>query len=168
MPIAVRCIIPTVWCARSAPARRSRQSSFLLNLGSDFPVRTPSLGRAVRPHPAGCLAAASAASGRRAAAQARTTTSTSSPTSRALREGMRAVTWKRRPLAGTMITASPVFVIYCLRTNCRLIFRDEETLWRTYTILDRCRGGVPPSLKSELGLRPIFHRTQGCAPYTGI
>ena len=67
----------------------------------------------------------------------------------------RAVTWKRRPLAGTMITHPGV---YCLRTNVE--DRDEETLWRTYTSLTDVEA-VFRSLKSELGLRPIFHRTQG-------
>ena len=70
-------------------------------------------------------------------------------------EKARAVTWKRRPLAGTMITHPGV---YCLRTNVE--DRDEETLWRTYTSLTDVEA-VFRSLKSELGLRPIFHRTQG-------
>ena len=59
------------------------------------------------------------------------------------------------PLAGTMITHPGV---YCLRTNVE--DRDEETLWRTYTSLTDVEA-VFRSLKSELGLRPIFHRTQG-------
>ena len=66
----------------------------------------------------------------------------------------RAVTWKRRPLAGTMQTHPGV---YCLRTNVR--DWDEETLWRTYTTLTDVEA-VFRSLKSELGLRPIFHQTQ--------
>ena len=66
----------------------------------------------------------------------------------------RAVTWKRRPLAGTMHTHPGV---YCLRTNVR--DWDEETLWRTYTTLTDVEA-VFRSLKSELGLRPIFHQTQ--------
>ena len=72
----------------------------------------------------------------------------------------RAVTWERRPLAGTMITHPGV---YCLRTNVE--DWDEETLWRTYTSLTDVES-VFRSLKSELGLRPIFHRTQAapCAP----
>ena len=71
------------------------------------------------------------------------------------REKARAVTWERRPLAGTMITHPGV---YCLRTNVQ--DWDEETLWRTYTSLTDVEA-VFRSLKSELGLRPIFHRTQG-------
>ncbi len=70
-------------------------------------------------------------------------------------EKARAVTWERRPLAGTMITHPGV---YCLRTNVQ--DWDEETLWRTYTSLTDVEA-VFRSLKSELGLRPIFHRTQG-------
>ena len=48
--------------------------------------------------------------------------------------------------------------VYCLRTNVQ--DWDEETLWRTYTSLTDVEA-VFRSLKSELGLRPIFHRTQG-------
>ena len=66
----------------------------------------------------------------------------------------RAVTWERRPLAGTMISHPGV---YCLRTNVE--DWDEETLWRTYTALTDVEA-VFRSLKSELGLRPIFHQTQ--------
>ena len=69
-------------------------------------------------------------------------------------EKARAVTWKRRPLAGTMITHPGV---YCLRTNVE--DWDEEVLWRTYTSLTDVEA-VFRSLKSELGLRPIFHQTQ--------
>ena len=66
----------------------------------------------------------------------------------------RAVTWKRRPLEGTMVTHPGV---YCLRTN--LADWDRETLWRTYTMLTDVEA-VFRSLKSELGLRPVFHQTQ--------
>jgi len=69
-------------------------------------------------------------------------------------EKARAVTWQRRPRAGTMVSHPGV---YCLRTN--LADWDEETLWRTYTTLTDVEA-VFRSLKSELGLRPIFHRTQ--------
>ena len=47
--------------------------------------------------------------------------------------------------------------VYCLRTNVG--GGDEETLWRTYTALTDVEATFR-SLKSELGLRPIFHRTQ--------
>ena len=54
---------------------------------------------------------------------------------------------------GTMLTHPGV---YCLRTNVR--DWDEETLWRTYSTLTDVEA-VFRSLKSELGLRPIFHQT---------
>ena len=66
----------------------------------------------------------------------------------------RAITWKRQVRAGTMITHPGV---YCLRTN--MADWDEEALWRTYTALTDVEA-VFRSLKSELGLRPIFHETQ--------
>jgi hypothetical protein len=47
--------------------------------------------------------------------------------------------------------------IYCLRSNNTTM--DEETLWKTYTTLTDLEA-VFKSLKSELGLRPIFHQTQ--------
>ena len=64
-----------------------------------------------------------------------------------------AIAWKRRPLEGTLLTHPGV---YCLRTNVR--DWDEETLWRTYSTLTDVEA-VFRSLKSELGLRPIFHQT---------
>ena len=65
-----------------------------------------------------------------------------------------AVTWKHKPLAGTMLTHPGV---YCLRSNVH--DWDPQTLWRTYTMLTDLEA-VFRSLKSELGLRPIFHKTQ--------
>jgi len=47
--------------------------------------------------------------------------------------------------------------VYCLRSNC--IDLDETTLWKTYTTLTDLEA-VFKSLKSELGLRPIFHQKQ--------
>jgi transposase len=44
--------------------------------------------------------------------------------------------------------------VYCLRTNQDQW--DEATLWRTYTMLTDLEA-VFRCLKSELGLRPIFH-----------
>ena len=44
--------------------------------------------------------------------------------------------------------------VYCLRSN--ETEWDGNTLWRTYTIADGSRSGFR-CLKSELGLRPIFH-----------
>lgn len=45
--------------------------------------------------------------------------------------------------------------VYCLRTN--LDTWDESALWRTYTMLTDLEA-VFRSLKSELGLRPVFHQ----------
>ncbi len=60
-------------------------------------------------------------------------------------------------MAGTMLTHPGV---YCLRTN--VIDWDQETLWRTYTMLTDLES-VFRSLKSELVLRPVYHQTQGRA-----
>jgi transposase len=62
------------------------------------------------------------------------------------------ITWEKVPVAGTQLTHPG---IYCLRTN-ELIW-DEKTLWQTYTILTDLEA-VFRSLKSELGLRPIYHQ----------
>ena len=62
-----------------------------------------------------------------------------------------AVTWVRKPVAGTMATHPGV---YCLRSN--ETDWSEEKLWRTYTTLTDLEA-VFRSLKSELGLRPIYH-----------
>ncbi len=47
--------------------------------------------------------------------------------------------------------------VYCLRTNNKQL--DETTLWRSYTTLTDLEA-VFRSLKSELGLRPIYHQKQ--------
>ncbi len=47
--------------------------------------------------------------------------------------------------------------VYCLRSNNTTM--DEKTLWKTYTTLTDLEA-VFRSLKSELGLRPIFHQRQ--------
>ena len=47
--------------------------------------------------------------------------------------------------------------VYCLRSN--LTDWDEATLWHTYTMLTDLEG-VFRSLKSELGLRPIYHHKE--------
>jgi transposase len=60
-----------------------------------------------------------------------------------------AIAWKRtKPIAETLPG------VYCLRTN--EADWDEATLWWTYTMLTDLEA-VFRSLKSELGLRPIFH-----------
>lgn len=47
--------------------------------------------------------------------------------------------------------------VYCLRTNNTTM--DEATLWKTYTTLTDLES-VFRTLKTELGLRPIYHKTQ--------
>jgi transposase len=44
--------------------------------------------------------------------------------------------------------------VYCLRSNETAW--DEERLWRTYTMLTDIES-VFRSLKSKLGLRPVYH-----------
>jgi transposase len=65
-----------------------------------------------------------------------------------------AIRWERRPIAGTLDTHPGV---YCLRTN--ELSWDGERLWRTYLMLTDLEA-VFRSLKSELGLRPIFHHKE--------
>ena len=71
-----------------------------------------------------------------------------------------AVRFTRRPLSGSMMTHPGV---YCLRSN--QTDWDEATLWRTYFTLTDLEA-VFRSLKSELGLRPIYHHkpTGGRSP----
>ena len=64
-----------------------------------------------------------------------------------------AVTWTRRPQDGSMATHPGV---YCLRSS--ETDWDEDALWRTYTTLTDVEA-VFRALKSELGLRPIYHHT---------
>lgn len=65
-----------------------------------------------------------------------------------------ALKWEKRPVNGTMLTHPGV---YCLRTN--ELNWDEATLWRTYTMLTDLEA-VFRSLKSELGLRPVYHHKE--------
>lgn len=62
--------------------------------------------------------------------------------------------WKRVEKAHSQATHPGV---YCLRSN--LTDWDEETLWSTYTMLTDLEG-VFRSLKSELGLRPVYHQKE--------
>lgn len=62
------------------------------------------------------------------------------------------VIWKRKPLPDSDNSFPGV---YCLRTNHDNW--DETYLWRTYTMLTDLEA-VFRSLKSELGLRPVFHQ----------
>ena len=63
-----------------------------------------------------------------------------------------AVRWTKRPRDGSLATHPGT---YCLRSN--VTDWDEATMWRTYTTLTDVEA-VFRSLKSELGLRPVFHR----------
>ena len=47
--------------------------------------------------------------------------------------------------------------VYCLRTSHKEL--DEGTLWKTYTMLTELES-VFRSMKSELGMRPIYHRLE--------
>lgn len=64
------------------------------------------------------------------------------------------LTWERQPVAGTMVTHPGV---YCLRSN--ETEWDAEKLWRTYIMLTDLEA-VFRSLKSELGLRPVYHHKE--------
>jgi transposase len=61
------------------------------------------------------------------------------------------LSWEQTPVAGTMLTDPGV---YCLRSS--EVAWSEADLWRTYMMLTDLEA-VFRSLKSELGLRPIFH-----------
>jgi transposase len=61
------------------------------------------------------------------------------------------LSWEKTLVPGSMATHPGV---YCLRSN--EMSWDEERLWRTYMMLTDLES-VFRSLKSELGLRPVFH-----------
>ena len=65
---------------------------------------------------------------------------------------VRAITWTKRikPASAAMHPG-----VYCLRTT--LVEWDNATLWRTYTMLTNLES-VFRSLKTDLGLRPVFHQ----------
>ena len=69
------------------------------------------------------------------------------------------ITWSKTPAEGSKLTHPGV---YCLRSNETTW--DAAKLWHTYTMLTDLEA-VFRSLKSELGLRPVFHhkehRTEG-------
>lgn len=62
-----------------------------------------------------------------------------------------AVRWVREELTDDTFPG-----VYCLRTNQSEW--DNQTLWQTYTTLTELES-VFRSLKSELGLRPVYHQT---------
>ena len=65
-----------------------------------------------------------------------------------------AISWEQCPVAGSKLTHPGV---YCLRSN--QTDWKPETMWRTYIMLTDLEA-VFRSLKSELGLRPIYHQKQ--------
>jgi transposase len=65
-----------------------------------------------------------------------------------------ALRWRRQVKPGSQVSHPGV---YCLRTN--VLEWDEKRLWHTYTMLTDVEA-VFRSLKSELGLRPIYHQTE--------
>lgn len=65
-----------------------------------------------------------------------------------------AITWQQAPVEGSKLTHPGV---YCLRSNETAW--DDATLWRTYTMLTDLEA-VFRGLKSDLGLRPVFHHTE--------
>lgn len=65
-----------------------------------------------------------------------------------------AIRWERQPVDGSSLTHPGV---YCLRSN--ETDWDEERMWRTYITLTDLEA-VFRSLKSELGLRPIYHHKE--------
>jgi transposase len=64
------------------------------------------------------------------------------------------ITWTKEPIDGTQLTHPGV---YCLRTN--ELHWEAATLWQTYTQLTDLEA-VFRSLKSELGLRPVYHHKE--------
>ena len=65
-----------------------------------------------------------------------------------------AIAWKRLEKPHSQATHPGV---YCLRAN--FTDWDDQTLWDTYTMLTDLEG-VFRSLKSELGMRPVYHRKE--------
>lgn len=65
---------------------------------------------------------------------------------------VRAINWTKRIKPGSAAMHPGV---YCLRTT--LVELDNATLWRTYTMLTELES-VFRSLKTDLGLRPVFHQ----------
>lgn len=65
------------------------------------------------------------------------------------------LSWEYQPQANSKQTHPGV---YKLRTT--LTHWDDETLWRTYTMLTDLES-VFRSLKSELGMRPVYHHAEG-------
>ena len=67
---------------------------------------------------------------------------------------VQAITWTKKIKSGSAAMHPGV---YCLRTT--LVDLDNATLWRTYTMLTNLES-VFRSLKTDLGLRPVFHQVE--------
>ncbi len=65
-----------------------------------------------------------------------------------------ALRWERKPVKGTLVTHPGVYTLRSNETDW-----DEERMWRTYIMLTDLEA-VFRSLKSELGLRPIYHHKE--------
>jgi transposase len=65
------------------------------------------------------------------------------------------ISWKKELQSNNRITHPGV---YCLRSNVNGM--NDSELWKTYIMLTNLES-VFRSLKSELGLRPVFHRNDG-------
>ncbi len=65
-----------------------------------------------------------------------------------------AITWELNPSDGSMLQKPGV---YSLRSNC--LDWDAEAMWKAYAMLTDVES-VFRSLKSELGLRPIYHHKE--------
>ncbi|MCP5019596.1 MAG: IS1634 family transposase, partial [Ketobacter sp.] len=69
-------------------------------------------------------------------------------------DNAKAIHWTRKEKPNTQATHPGV---YCLRTD--LDDWDEKTLWNTYTMLTDLEA-VFRSMKTELGMRPIYHHKE--------
>lgn len=65
-----------------------------------------------------------------------------------------AIRWEKNPVEGSILTHPGV---YCLRSN--EVNWNEEQFWKTYIMLTDLEA-VFRSLKSELGMRPVFHQKE--------
>ena len=65
-----------------------------------------------------------------------------------------AITWEKQVKQGS---AAMYPGVYCLRTT--LVDLDDATLWRTYIMLTNLES-VFRSLKTDLGLRPVYHQVE--------
>ena len=65
-----------------------------------------------------------------------------------------ALTWEKKIRQGS---AAMYPGVYCLRTT--RVDLDDATLWRTYTLLTQLES-VFRSLKTDLGLRPVYHQIE--------